>query len=86
MEIEQLPEHVAGNREAWDVMAAEYVTSGERNWAGDEPTWGIFSVPETQLRCARYCTRGGATRRRWSPTSLQIAPLTSTPALLDALA
>jgi SAM-dependent methyltransferase len=49
MEIEQLPEHVAGNREAWDVMAAEYVTAGERNWADDEPTWGIFSVPEAQL-------------------------------------
>lgn len=45
-----LPEHVAGNREAWDVMAADYVSSGERNWAEDEPTWGIFSVPETELR------------------------------------
>lgn len=48
-EMEQLPEHVAGNREAWDGMAAEYVTAGERNWADDEPTWGIFSVPEAQL-------------------------------------
>lgn len=45
-----LPEHVAGNREAWDVMAADYVASGERNWADDEPTWGIFSVPESQVR------------------------------------
>src|SRR6478735_8422720 len=49
MEIGQRPKHVAGNREAWDGMAAEYVTSGERNWAGDEPTWGVFSVPEAQL-------------------------------------
>ncbi len=46
---EQLPEHVAGNREAWDKMAADYVTAGERNWADDEPSWGIFSVPEAQL-------------------------------------
>ena len=48
-EQDLLPEHVAGNREAWDVMAADYVSSGERNWADDEATWGIFSVPETQL-------------------------------------
>src|SRR6476620_3418227 len=49
LEEQILPEHVAGNREAWDVIAAEYVTSGERNWADDEPTWGVFSVPEAQL-------------------------------------
>jgi ubiquinone/menaquinone biosynthesis C-methylase UbiE len=46
---ETLPEHVAGNREAWDAMAEQYAISGERNWADDEPTWGIFSVPEAQV-------------------------------------
>lgn len=49
-EIDQLPEHVAGNREAWDVMAADYVAAGERNWATDEVTWGVFSVPESVLQ------------------------------------
>jgi SAM-dependent methyltransferase len=43
----ELPEHVARNRAAWDVYAAEYVASGERNWAQDEPSWGIFDVPES---------------------------------------
>jgi SAM-dependent methyltransferase len=42
-------DHVASNREAWDRMAADYVESGHANWASDEVTWGIFSVPETQI-------------------------------------
>ena len=46
---DQLPEHVARNRAAWDVFAADYVAAGERNWAADEPTWGIFSVSEADL-------------------------------------
>jgi SAM-dependent methyltransferase len=39
-------DYVAQNREAWDRMAADYVTSGEKNWASDAVTWGIFDVPE----------------------------------------
>ena len=42
-------DHVARNREAWDRMAADYVASGHHNWASDTVTWGIFSVPETQI-------------------------------------
>src|SRR3954470_19284226 len=45
----ELPEHVLRNRAAWDVYAAEYVASGERNWAKDEPSWGIFDVPESKV-------------------------------------
>jgi SAM-dependent methyltransferase len=45
----ELPEHVLRNRAAWDVYAAEYVASGERNWAQDEPSWGIFDVPESKV-------------------------------------
>jgi SAM-dependent methyltransferase len=44
-----LPEHVRRNREAWDSYAAEYVASGERDWAATEPAWGIWRVPESQL-------------------------------------
>jgi SAM-dependent methyltransferase len=46
---ETLPEHVAANREAWDRYAEEYIGPGERAWAA-EPTWGIWGVPETELR------------------------------------
>jgi len=45
-----LPEHVAKNREYWDQQAADYVASGERSWARDEPKWGIFGIPESEAR------------------------------------
>jgi SAM-dependent methyltransferase len=47
---ETLPEHVQKNRAHWDEMASDYVASAERNWADSEPTWGIWGVPETELR------------------------------------
>ena len=43
-----LPEHVRRNRTYWDEIAHEYVESAERNWAADEPTWGIWDIPESQ--------------------------------------
>jgi SAM-dependent methyltransferase len=46
---DDLPEHVARNRTAWDSYAQEYVESGERNWASAEPTWGIWDIPETEV-------------------------------------
>jgi SAM-dependent methyltransferase len=47
-----LPEHVQRNRTAWDEWAPEYVENGERSWRlrpGDE-TWGIWDLPERELR------------------------------------
>ena len=44
-----LPEHVARNRAYWDQQADDYVASGERNWAASEPSWGIWSIPESQV-------------------------------------
>lgn len=46
---ENLPEHVAANREAWDRYAAEYVAPGRRAWSR-EPDWGIWAVPDAELR------------------------------------
>jgi len=46
---EDLPEHVAANREAWDRYAEDYVEPGRRAWASSEPTWGIWRVPESEL-------------------------------------
>jgi ubiquinone/menaquinone biosynthesis C-methylase UbiE len=45
-----LPEHVRANREYWDGMADEWVEAGERNWKQEVPDWGIWSLPESQLR------------------------------------
>jgi len=47
--VEGLPEHVARNRASWDAWAPDYVADARRNWAADEPTWGIFGVPEPQV-------------------------------------
>jgi SAM-dependent methyltransferase len=44
-----LPEHVARNRAYWDDQAHDYVPEGRRNWEAEEPTWGIFSVPESEV-------------------------------------
>lgn len=46
----ELPEHVRRNRTLWDASAAEYAGPGERAWAQDEPTWGIWNVPESVLQ------------------------------------
>lgn len=42
-------EHVARNRAEWDTWAADYVKTGERNWAEEEPSWGIWDIPESEL-------------------------------------
>ena len=44
------PDHVVRNRTAWDRQAHECEDPGRRNWARDEPAWGIWSVPESQVR------------------------------------
>jgi ubiquinone/menaquinone biosynthesis C-methylase UbiE len=44
------PEHVQKNRVVWDTWAAEYAAWAPQAWAGDTPTWGIFRVPEAELR------------------------------------
>jgi SAM-dependent methyltransferase len=47
--VAELPEHVRRNRAVWDnEWAAEYVEPGRRNWS-EEPSWGIWSVPESEL-------------------------------------
>ncbi len=48
--MDDLPEHVLRNRSAWNGLAAEFEPDGRRNWGQEEPTWGIWNVPESQLR------------------------------------
>lgn len=42
--------HVLRNRRGWDALAPEYEESGRRDWAADEPTWGIWGIPESEIR------------------------------------
>jgi SAM-dependent methyltransferase len=46
---EELPEHVRRNREAWDSFAPQYAEAGRRTWESNEPSWGVFGVPEADV-------------------------------------
>lgn len=48
--MSDLPDHVRRNRALWDSWAQQYVVPGEEQWAAAEPRWGIWGVPESQLR------------------------------------
>jgi SAM-dependent methyltransferase len=43
------PDYLLRNRAHWDAWAHDYEADGRRNWAADEPSWGIFSVPEADV-------------------------------------
>src|SRR5690554_5181606 len=43
-------DHVSENRRYWDAMASDWVAAGERAWTRSEPSWGIWSVPESELK------------------------------------
>jgi SAM-dependent methyltransferase len=43
-----LPDYVRANRALWDADATDFVAPGERAWA-QEPSWGVWSVPEQEL-------------------------------------
>lgn len=47
--MSDLPEHVRRNRALWDEWAANYEKAGERAWLESPPTWGIFSVAESEV-------------------------------------
>ena len=44
-----MADHVLVNRAAWDAKASEYADAGERRWAENEVTWGLFDVPESSV-------------------------------------
>ena len=53
-----LPEHVRRNLAAWDAWATDYEAPGRRAWAADEPSWGVFGVPESTLHVFPEDVRG----------------------------
>ena len=48
--MSQMLEYVVRNRAYWDDLARQYVEAGERAWAREEPVWGIWNVPEAEVR------------------------------------
>jgi SAM-dependent methyltransferase len=47
---EGIGDHVERNRAAWTSFAPEYAERAPRHWSAEEFTWGIWSVPESELR------------------------------------
>ena len=45
-----LPEHVRANRAYWDERADDWISPGTRSWAATEPSWGVWALPESELR------------------------------------
>ncbi|NND01314.1 MAG: methyltransferase domain-containing protein [Acidimicrobiia bacterium] len=48
--MSELPEYVQVNRDHWDNNAHEWVAMGERAWASPDPTWGMWGIPEADLK------------------------------------
>ena len=82
-------DHVSQNRLAWDKIAADYVSTGEGNWAAAEPTWGIFDIPESivgmlpddlsgketiELGCGTGYVSAWLARRGARPTGIDNSP------------
>jgi SAM-dependent methyltransferase len=43
-------DHVRLNRAYWDEQAKDYADPGRRAWAKTEPNWGIWGVPDSELK------------------------------------
>jgi SAM-dependent methyltransferase len=40
---------IARNRTVWEADAGRWEEAGRRSWARDEPRWGIWGIPESEL-------------------------------------
>jgi SAM-dependent methyltransferase len=49
-EENELPEYAARNRTYWDARAHEWAAAGAQGWAETDPGWGIWGIPESELR------------------------------------
>lgn len=45
----ELPDHVRRNREDWDRNAPHWEGPGRELWRAEEPVWGVWRVPESQV-------------------------------------
>jgi len=48
--LSDVPEHVRRNREEWTSWAPDYAAEAPAAWAAEEITWGVWGIPETEVR------------------------------------
>jgi SAM-dependent methyltransferase len=58
--LSELSADARRNKDAWEAYASEYVAAGERAWARAEPDWGIWGVPERDVRALEGIGLAGA--------------------------
>jgi SAM-dependent methyltransferase len=91
-----VPDYIERNRGAWERWWPGYVESGREAWAADELRWGIWGIPESELRlldgleagadvielgCGTAAICAWLARRGFSPMGVDIArPLLETAA------
>ena len=44
-----MDDSIARNRAQWEAAAERWIEAGRRNWARDEPCWGLWGIPEAEL-------------------------------------
>ncbi len=48
--MSDLPIHVQKNRQMWSNYADQWVDAGRRAWESPEITWGVWGVPESEIK------------------------------------
>lgn len=48
--MSELPDYNQRNRQAWGEFAQRFVEPAERAWSRNDPTWGIWDIPEATLK------------------------------------
>ena len=46
---DQPPEYLQGNIDAWEKKAVDYAAHAGDSWASDQPHWGIWQIPESDV-------------------------------------
>jgi SAM-dependent methyltransferase len=46
----RLSDHAARNRDVWNQDAENWVESGSKSWASPTPWWGMWEIPEEEVR------------------------------------
>lgn len=47
--MSEADDQVQDNRAYWSVLAADYAGPGRLAWAAEDPTWGMWGIPEREL-------------------------------------
>src|SRR4029450_7292265 len=83
-----VPDYIERNRAEWERWSPKYVERGREAWAADELRWGIWGIPEDELRlvadleagadvielgCGTAAICAWLARRGFSPTGVDVA-------------